>query len=347
MTMAMTEKLEVENDEISLLSIYEFFQEGWRILVGFAVLGLVAGLVTAFVLPEKFLASALIESASVGKKEKNDSLVRTGVESASVLSEKMKVPTYYSEATIQACDLKDLANPSQALVNDLKPSVARNSAYVSVVFKAESPAIAKACLEGVLKDVVNNQEQLAKPLINNLEVELANAEQELQANITERDQQRLKNREKLSVAKSKLVAAEAFVAQFSKESLTFKFGDQQFSATALLLSTLIGKQNEIKDLEIQINALELEVAANMTDKDQAVRRMNNVVAELKNSLLPPNTKPATFVAPIYSPSTKVEPKRSLVILVGLIGGGFVGLLLLVGVRVRKNLLQQLRRQASN
>jgi uncharacterized protein involved in exopolysaccharide biosynthesis len=175
---------------------------------------------------------------------------------------------------------------------------------------------------------------LAQPLINNLEIELANAEQELQSNITERDQQRIKNREKLSVAKSKLASAESFVERFSKDSLTFKFGDQQFSATALLLSTLIAKQNEIKDLEIQINALELEVAANMTDKDQAVRRMSNTVSELKNALLPPNTKLATFAAPIYSPKTKIEPKRSVVILVGLVAGGFLGFILLVAVRVR-------------
>jgi LPS O-antigen subunit length determinant protein (WzzB/FepE family) len=343
----MTEKPEVDNDEISLLDIYEFFLNGWKTLVGFAVLGLAAGFITAFVLPEKFQASALIESASVAKKERNESIGKTGVESAAVLAEKMKVPTYYRAETIQACGLQDGVNSSQALVNGLKPSVARNSSYVSVSFKAESPAVAKSCLESVLKDVVDNQAQLAKPLINNLEVELANAEQELQANTTERDQQRIKNREKLSVARSKLAAAEAFVAQFSKDSLTFKFGDPQFSATALLLSTLISKQNEIKDLEIQINALELEVAANMTDKDQAVRRMSNVVAELKNALQPPNTKPATFAAPIYTPSTKVEPKRSIVILVGLIAGGFIGLVLLVGMRVRNSLRQQLKREAKS
>jgi LPS O-antigen subunit length determinant protein (WzzB/FepE family) len=340
----MTEKPEVDRDEISLLDIYEFFLNGWKMIVGFAVLGLFAGLVTAFVLPEKFQASALIEPASVAKKEKNETIGTGGVETAAVLAEKMKVPTYYRAQTIQTCGLQDSVNPSQKLVNDLKPNVARNSTYVSVSFKAESPAVAKSCLESVLKDVVDNQSQLAKPLINNFEVELTNAEQELQANTTERDQQRIKNREKLSGAKSKLAAAEVFVVQFSKDSLTFKFDDPQFSATALLLSTLIGKQNEIKDLEIQISALELEVAANMTDKDQAVRRMNNVVAELKNALLPPNTKPATFAAPIYTPNTKVEPKRSVVILIGLIAGGFIGLLLLVGMRVRNNLLQQLKRE---
>lgn len=338
----MIEKPEVDNDEISLIDIYEFFRDGWKTLIAFSVLGLSAGLITAFVLPEKFQASALIEPASVAKKERNDSIAKVSVEPAAVLAEKMKVPTYYGAATIEACGLQKLANPAQALVNGLKPNVPRNSTYVSLTFKAESPAVAATCLESVLKDVVENQARLAKPLINNFEVELANAEQELQSNITERDQQRIKNREKLNVAKAKRAAAENFVEKFSKDSLSFKFGDQQFSATALLLSTLIDKQNEIKDLEILINALELEVAANMTNKDQAVRRMTNTVSELKNALLPPNTKPATFAAPIYSPNTKVEPKRSVVILVGLVAGGFLGLMLLVGIRVRNNIRKQLK-----
>jgi len=338
----MTEKPEVDNDEISLLDIYVFLRDSWKTVAVFSVLGLSAGLITAFVLPEKFQASVLIESASVAKKESSDLITKVSVELPATLAEKMKVPTYFSEDSIKSCDLTDIANPAQALVRGLNPNVPRNSPYVSVTFKAESPTIAATCLESVLKDVVANQALLAKPLINNFEVALANAEQELQSNITERDQQRIKNREKLSVAKAKLAAAERFVEKFSKDSLTFKFDDQQFSATALLLSTLISKQNEIKDLEIQINALELEVAANMTDKDQAVRRMTNTVSELKNALLPPNTKPATFAAPIYSPNTKVEPKRSVVILIGLLAGGFLGLMLLVGGRVRNNLRKQLK-----
>jgi len=337
----MPEKVAVSENEVSLIDVYQFLKSGSTTLVVCSALGLTLGLTTAFILPEQFQASALIEPATVSKKEK-DSIVKTSVESSAVLVEKMKLPTYYSDATIKACDLTDAVNLAQVLVRGLNPNVSRNSTYVSVTFKAESSAIAAACLESVLKDVIANQALLAQPLINNFDVALANAEQELQSNITGRDQQRIKNREKLSVAKSKLAAAESFVEKFSKDSLTFKFSDQQFSATALLLSTLIGKQNEIKDLEIQINALELEVAANMTDKDQAVRRMTNKVSELKNSLLPPNTKPATFAAPIYSPSTKVEPKRSVVILVGLVAGGFVGLMWLIGVRVRDNIRQQLK-----
>lgn len=339
----MTEKPEFDSDEISLIDMYEFFMDGWKTLVGFVVLGISAGLVTAFVLPEKFQARALIEPASVAKKGKDDSIVVSPVESVAVLAEKMKVPTYYSDATIQACQLEKVVNPADALVKQLSPSVARNSAYVSLSFKAESTAIASACLESVLKDVAANQAQLAKPMVSNLEADLASAEQQLKADTTERDQLLKQNPERLKVAQTKLAAAEKFVETFSRDPSTVKFKstDPQFSSSAIILPALIAKQNEIKDLEELIDSLKLSVAANMTDKDKAVRKMASTVSELKNALEPPSTKPATFAAPIYAPDTKVEPKRAVIVLVGLVAGGFLGLMLLVGIRVRNNLRKQL------
>lgn len=329
----MAEKPDADQNEISLLDIYEFFRDGWKTLIGFSILGLSAGLITAFVLPEKFQASALIEPASVASK---------GVESVSVLVEKMKSPTYYSPETIGACDLDNQINPAKLLVDRLKPTVPRNSPYASVSYLSKSSADAAKCIEFVLKDVSNNQAQISKPLVNNMEVALSNAELELQATVTERDQQRIKNREKLKVAKTKFAAAQDFVEKFSKDGLQFKFGDPQFSASALLLSTLISKQNEVKDLEIQISALEMEIAANLTDKDQQVRSLTSRVTEMKNALSSPGTKPATFAAPIYASNVKVEPKRSLVTVIGLFAGGLVGLLVLIIVRMKINFRRQLK-----
>jgi len=345
----MTEKPEYDNDEISLVDIYEFFRDGWKTLVGLSVLGLSVGLVTAFVLPEKFQARALIEPAAVAKKNAKEgggyTITSAAVEPVAVLAEKMKVPTYYGAATIGACGLADAQNPTETLVKLLNPSVARNSTYVSVTFKTGSPAAATACLESVLKDVVANQALLAKPLINNLQAELESAEDQLKANTVERDQLRKQNPERLKQAKSKLAAAEKFVEAFTKDSTTVKSTDPQFSATAILLPALIAKQSEIQDLEKLIDSLNLSVAANMTDKDQSVRKTASEVSELKNALLPPSTKPATFAAPVYAPNTKVEPKRSVIVLVGLVAGGFLGMLLLVGVRVRTSLRQQLESRA--
>lgn len=332
----MNDQIPTQQNEISLFDIYDFFKEGWKIIIGFSVIGLLVGLVVAFVLPQKFQASVLIEPASVATRPTADAaIIRQSVELPGVLAEKMRQPSYYSEKTLKVCTYHSEDNPALALVNRLRPSVARNSAYVSVSYLAPSSKIAATCLENVLNDVVVNQARLSEPLISNLQVELSNAEQELKAAITERDQQRIKNREKLAVAQSKLVAAQKFVERFSGESLRFNFGDPQFSASALLISTLIAKQNEIKDLELQINALEMEIAANITDRDQAVRKMTNTVNELKNALLPPNTKEASFAAPIYAPENKVEPKRALITVIGLVGGGFLGVLILLGGRLKR------------
>ncbi len=41
----------IDDDEISLMDIYDFIRDGWWTLVGMTALGLVVGLVTAFVLP--------------------------------------------------------------------------------------------------------------------------------------------------------------------------------------------------------------------------------------------------------------------------------------------------------
>ena len=332
----MSDQTPVEQTEFSLFDIYDFFREGWKTIIGFSVIGVLIGLIVAFVLPEKFQASALIDPASVATRASaNSAITRQRVEQPAVLAEKMKQPTYYSDATLKACMSHTEANPAQTLVNRLKPTAPRNSVYVSVNFFAGSPNIAVACLESVLNDVVVNQRLLSEPINNNLQAELSSAEQELKAAITERDQQRVKNKEKLAVAQSKLLAAEKFVERFSKDSLNFNFGDPQFSASALLISTLIAKQNEIKDLELQINALEMEIAANITDRDQAVRKMTNTVNELKNALLPPNTKDASFAAPIYAPDRKVEPKRALITVIGLFAGCFLGVVILVVRRMKK------------
>jgi LPS O-antigen subunit length determinant protein (WzzB/FepE family) len=88
----MSEKVAVSENEISLLDVYQFLKSGSATLVFCSALGLTLGFATAIILPEQFQASALIEPATVSKKEK-DSIVKTSVEVSAVLVEKMKLPT--------------------------------------------------------------------------------------------------------------------------------------------------------------------------------------------------------------------------------------------------------------
>lgn len=324
-----------QSDEISIYDIYEFFVEGWKTIGLFAIVSCIVGVTLAYILPTKFEASGLIDVATVAEASSAMSAIRA-VESKDVLAEKLKSPTYFSSDTIQTCGYADRPNPAKALTDELVSSVQRNSNFVSVKIKASSPEMASGCLEAILKDVQRNQALLAAPIIDNNTVALKTVEEQLQAAKTEQLQLLAQNQERLDVARKKLAAAQSFVDQFSKDAITFKFDNPQFSASALLLSTLTSKQNEVKDLEILINQLQMEVDAKITRKDNDVRELAKRSNDLRNALSPPQTKQASFATPIYSPNQRVEPKRSLIVVIATIAGVFGGVLwLLIGNIIRR------------
>jgi LPS O-antigen subunit length determinant protein (WzzB/FepE family) len=340
------ETANTEDYEISLIDIYGFFVTGWKTIVLFVLVGLGIGVTTAFVVPEKFEASALIEMATVGilqKASTADSDSSGGsrpVESKDILAEKLNSPTYFSNETIEICGFADQANPAFALAEALKISVQRNSSFVSASFKAFSRDEAVSCIQAVLYDVKFNQARLAEPMVNNLGVALKTLNEQLQAAKTEQKQLLIQNKERLEVTRQKLVAAQSFVDQFSKDALTFKFDNPQFSASALLLSTIISKQNEIKDLEILINQLEMQVDARLTNKDNEVRELTKQVNDIRNALSAPQTKEASFATPIYAPNQKVEPKRSIIVFASLFAGFMLSIVFLLGRKVWRNLETQ-------
>jgi len=278
----MNEQNYVADDEISLLDIYEFLKDGWATIAATTVLGGALGIGAAFVIPEKFLASATIQPARVLGED---------VEQLSVLTEKMRSPTYYSPQTFTACDLADSANPAQTLATAINPNVARNSSFVSVSFKSTNINTSVACLNAVLEDVKINQNNIAQHQIVFAQSTLNNE-------------------------KENLKLAEASVVALSNKTMSFDFKDAQFSASQLLLlATLQSKQSEITNLKNSIQKTEM-------------------------ALTEPQTKTASFTTPIYSPPHKVEPKRSLIAVISVLAGGFVGFMLLVFRRVIRQIKEQ-------
>jgi len=116
----------------------------------------------------------------------------------------------------------------------------------------------------------------------------------------------------LEKEKEKLKLAEEFVSTLSGKSLSFDFKDTQFSASSLLIATLQSRQAEITELKNNIQRTQL-------------------------LLTEPQTRGASFATPIYAPTQKVEPKRALIAIISVMAGGFLGLMLLILLRVLKNI----------
>jgi len=291
-----------------------------------------AGAAVAFSLPVKYEASAVIEPTRIAS---------TVVESKEILVEKLKSPTYYSNETIKACGFDDEdVNPQSALAKSLNASIPRTSNFVAVSYKSPSPALAKSCLEAVLSNIIINQSVLAAPLIDRNEVAIRTLTKQFEAAKTEQEQLLTYNRERLAVAQTKLAANQAFVDQFSKDALSFKFDNTQFSASALLLNILISKQNDIKQLELEINRLQFEVNGNITTKDNELLELGKQLNDLKNAMNEPLTRQASFATPIYAPDEKVEPKRSIIMLVSVFAGFALSVMFLLGRKALRHVQAQ-------
>ncbi len=147
------------DDEISLMDIYDFLADGWKIILSIAFIGTGIGVVTSLALPDQFEAAGLIQSASVGGMSSTNSIP---VEPISVLVEKMQSPTYYDSKTLAVCVGEGEAGNLGTLAKALNAKVLRTSNFVSVVYRAESKDKALRCLEQVLVAVVENQKGLVE-----------------------------------------------------------------------------------------------------------------------------------------------------------------------------------------
>lgn len=269
------------DDEISLIDIFNFLKEGRVWLFATTAVGFFGGVGYTFIEPPKYQATANIQMAKVADKE---------VESPISLVEKLKLPLYLSEATIKVCVVGIQNTSGEYLAKSLKPSVNKNAPIVSISFEAKSAKDAEQCVAAVIKDIQSNQNILAKPVIDS------------------------KNNQ-LNTLKQKLEDSEKFRNQFGQKSLHFDFSDAKFSASQLLLSTVLMKDNEINNLSYEIK-------------------------ELQIALEEPQTRSTYLVTPIYAPEQRISPKRTLISLIATLAGLFFGILLLLSRRALKHILQR-------
>jgi len=230
MTKLTEEAMEHSEDEISLLDIIQFFIDNkLHIAISTFACGAL-GLAYSLITPPKYEASMSLQMAVVAN---------TPVEAPAVLLEKMKLPTYFSVGTLNACNMTDSTNPGADLSKELKPLVNKNAPFITTSFRAPSTDEAKTCLQAVLADVRSQQKILADPIIKQKQSYLSNL-------------------------KERLSTAEQVAKYLSSQKQDFQFKDDKFSANALILATRLTKDTEIKDLRNQIVDLEISLTEPQT-----------------------------------------------------------------------------------
>jgi LPS O-antigen subunit length determinant protein (WzzB/FepE family) len=148
-----------QDDEISLIDIFNFIKEGWQTIAVSVALAAVLALGYISMIKPQYEASASLISATVDSKE---------VQPLAILSAIVSLPGYFDVATHQACGIKSASNWAKII----NPSINKNAPFLNLSFKGKSQADAQNCMTTVVNFIAHQQKIIAQPLIEALNNEL-------------------------------------------------------------------------------------------------------------------------------------------------------------------------------
>ena len=225
-----------DDDEISLWDILDFLKDGWRWLAVGVLAGAVGAVGFVLVSPAQFEAVAIVQPATVGMSTGTGAAMTTkGVEVEPVVQtlERLKLPTFYDEAMLQACQ----SASRQALSGSVKASQVKGNALIQVSYRAPTTALAEACVNAVVGQLTRSQTTMAEPVIKTLE-------------------------EQLVLTKKQLTESEGFQGQLEKRATSSADG------ASLLMLNALSKREEIVRLQKLLIEQKVQLSAPLTQPMQ-------------------------------------------------------------------------------
>lgn len=122
------------------------------------------GLAYSYLLQNVYQAVGTLEMASTQGAMDTEGGQLVLLEKPNNLVEKLKLPLFYSENSIKECKLMNNRAPHEALSKQIKSFLVKNTTYVTISFKSNSPEIAKTCLNSVVEDIKSDQAMILRPI---------------------------------------------------------------------------------------------------------------------------------------------------------------------------------------
>lgn len=114
-------------------------------------------------------------------------------------------------------------------------------------------------------------------------------------------------------------------------------GESASATGALSVVQVLNKRSEVQELEAMLLRLQANFTAVRSDRNDQVNRLTNRLAALQAAIEAPNTRESQFATPVFAADTKVSPRRSIIVVISLLLGGFIGLMVLIGRRALKHI----------
>jgi hypothetical protein len=235
-----TSDIEKIEDNVSATELKDFFRYCWKKILLGSLLAAALGTSISLLSGSTYLAIAHIQMAKVRDNT---------VEEPSILMDKLKIPNYYSSASIMACGVID----GTSLAKKLNFKLEKSGQIISIMHKQKLAGRAKKCLESIFNDIRSNQKKIAEPRLK------------IQMN-------------ELSYTKKSLDLAQNSLSKLSSRENFFNLSDSQFNAATLKLSIALSKEKEV-----------IELASRIVDLESALEDPRTKDTSLLAEIYSPNT----------------------------------------------------------
>jgi capsular polysaccharide biosynthesis protein len=151
----------IADDGISIKDIVDFLVKSWKTIFGFGVVGLLSAIAFIFITPSKYEAFAQIRVAQIDL-DKNINSLGIDLEDANTLIARMRLPTAFSEKTIQACK-----HHPETLVNGVVKltAIKEVTSLVELKISAESKEDALVCAQAIFENIKDSQHVMTRPYV--------------------------------------------------------------------------------------------------------------------------------------------------------------------------------------
>lgn len=164
--------IEPIDDEINLWELLEHLKSGWKWIVGGGATGLASAIVLAAFIPAQYEATAVVQPATIGMIV----ATTTTVEPVAQTLERLKLVTFYNDDIVKACG----ADSAKDLANSVKVNLVKGNNLLSISYRAESAALANACMNKIVTQLTQSQTAIAAPLIKELQDQQISTKQQIE-----------------------------------------------------------------------------------------------------------------------------------------------------------------------
>ena len=294
------------DDKISLTDILNAITKNRNLIASLTLVSILLGVFYLQVTPQSHISYGLINIATFEGKP---------LFSITEYKEIIKQPNFYSKDTLKKCFSESVANSykdREDLSNNITVTPLPNSNLLKFRLYANRQYILQ-CAESILSDLNLYEDKTFSSLFTTRLSQLEIYEKKLKDSNDKKLAYESAKKNEIENYKSRIKLVEEFEDNNPLTKQSFNFTDEQFGARSLMISTLLNKGIEKRDLAAKIIEIENSLSLGINPQKNEINDLINAISDLRLKLNTAQSKKSAFTSPLNIDELSTFPKPTLII----------------------------------